>query len=98
MEKELQSQCNNLLRDLKIWYYHRENSGHTCKSHSAGLPDLLFATKGKFFAFELKSKGGVISDKQKKMLKELYDAGFITRVIYSFESFYEILKEYGIIK
>ncbi len=97
-EQDLQKQINKILRQLKIPFYHREKGRSVHKSHSAGFPDLFFAHKGRTFMIELKANGGIVSPKQKDMLYEYHKAGCVTRVVFSLDGFYEILREYGIIK
>lgn len=98
IEQDLQESCNETLRALGIPFYHKERGPRTARTHSAGLPDLLWWWKGKAYAVELKTKIGVVSDDQKKWLADLSAQGVYTGVCRSEDEFVGFLMSHGIVK
>ena len=56
-----------------------------------GTPDILACINGKFYAFEVKRKGGVLADIQKVQLRRIEEAGGIAKAVYSLDELCDIL-------
>jgi hypothetical protein len=52
-------------------------------SSHAGFPDIVCITQGVFYGIELKAKGGTLSDKQKKLLNNMQEAGANVGIVMS---------------
>ena len=64
-ESELQAECNKILDENKILYFHLEKGGKfKQKKHSKGLPDLLIWHNGKSIFVELKKEGEALDKDQ----------------------------------
>ena len=97
LERDLQKQCNELLRVLNIPFFHIEKGRSLNKWHRQGFPDLMFIVNGKFYMVELKKTDGVISDKQLEILRHWGSYGAQCHVCFSFEAFEGLLKREKII-
>jgi hypothetical protein len=97
-ETQFQKQCNKILRDLDIPFYHvSSKAAKNCKT-AANMPDLIIFYNGYVIAIELKAEGGVLSEGQRKELQRLYKQGVHTRVCFTFDHFWQMLCEFGIVK
>jgi hypothetical protein len=88
-ERELQRQCEQLLRLRGIPYVHIPSRA----KHSAGWPDLTFPrpSDGKFVGVELKTKTGKLSEDQCKTLAKLMEYGAFCKVCRTFDEFRAVL-------
>ena len=77
----------------------RTGAGMVARGLSAGAPDLividLAPSTGRPVAIELKGKGGVVSENQKRMLDLMADAGWHTIVGWGCDHTLEQLKALG---
>lgn len=89
-ESEIQREIMDWLKMQPSTYFWKTNSvgipdpkyGFR-KNYSAGVSDICGLKRGKFFAFEVKSKNGRLSDKQEKFLKAVDLAGGYACVVRS---------------
>lgn len=86
-EKELQSTCENYLRQHDIEYMHPRPKAREHK----GWPDLVFALDGQATAVELKSAQGRLSPDQVRCLRRLHLNGWSVHVVTRFEYFVRIV-------
>jgi hypothetical protein len=97
-EKEIQSACNRILTKLGIVWLHLPQ-GRRTSAILRGLPDLLFFSKGKCFAYELKIEGKKPTHEQSEMLMVLATyGGVVTGWGTSVEMFEGFLKINGVIE
>lgn len=66
---------------------------HVSSYQRGGSPDVRGCYKGRYFAFELKAKGGTTDDLQKIKIQRIRDAGGIALATESLEEIKEVLHE-----
>jgi len=88
-ERELQRQCENLLRLRGIPFIHLSARAR----EKAGWPDLSFPLppSGRFVAVELKRPGGKLSGEQVRILADLEATGAVVRTCRTFAEFRAVL-------
>jgi hypothetical protein len=85
-EKELQRDCENLLRLRGIEYLHMSNRAR----EKEGWPDLVFALRSVFCGVELKKSDGIVSNAQERCLERLKANGArvcVCRTVEEFRAF-----------
>lgn len=88
LEKELLRDCCNEICRLGGWYLHLSPRAR----EKVGCPDILAMLNGKFYAVELKTRKGVVSEDQKRNLADLARNGAICAVIRDFLTFRNLIK------
>lgn len=85
MERDLQRLCELELSRRGIVYMHLSPRAR----EKAGWPDLTFCYRGVPFAIELKSRNGVLSEHQERLIADMGGEknGWRTAVIRSYEEF-----------
>ena len=77
-EKSIQSKIVAYLKTkVSSWYVKNVANIHS----RAGLPDLFFARNGFFYAFEVKTEKGKVSQRQQAELSAMQRAGLLTAVV-----------------
>jgi hypothetical protein len=96
-ESELQTDCNELLKQCDILFHHKEKGRVKHKAHSKGLPDLIIWNNGKCIFVELKRVGGKQSPDQATWEARSYKAGIPYYICTDMDRFVEILNKEGIL-
>jgi len=77
----------------------RKKGGWWCKIHGGpsqrGIPDILGCYNGKFFAFEVKTAKGKLTELQVHNLNRIHRAGGAAKVIRSVEEAINVVDKYG---
>lgn len=87
-EKEITQSIRHLLRVYNIFHW---KAWQGLGSHK-GVSDIIGIYKGKFFAIEVKTAKGKLSDHQKRFLAGVNENGGIGFVAKSFEDVFDNLK------
>lgn len=90
-ERELERQCENLLRLRGIVFRHER--GKASKGNEPGWPDLTFAVRGIPYAVELKARGGAVTREQQEMLYRMAVNGWRVQVVYGYDAFSELVEK-----
>ena len=96
-EYDLQTVCNDFLRDNDILFFHKEKGRSKHKTHSKGLPDLLIWNNGNSIFIELKKNGGIQSENQKEWQEKSELAGIKYFLVDNYPDFIHALHTGGII-
>ncbi len=94
-EAQLQSICNQFMRQRGIEFIHIEKGRTRNTTHRAGVPDCVIFGKNKTIFIELKTDSGKVSDEQNDYLTKMQKLGhecFIIRPR-TIEMFYDIINE-----
>ena len=78
------------------WRNHTQGvrmKGRMVKNPNAGGPDLMAVKDGQFYAIEIKTKAGKLSDVQKQWLTNARNSGAVTLVVTSVESLIQMLQD-----
>ena len=104
MESDLQTQCENFLKNCGIKYHHKHNNSrqHFRRGTNVcakGLPDLIIAGKNGVTVYvELKDgEGKKITKEQSEWIDYLKNNMHKVFIVYSFNKFVEILLENKVI-
>jgi len=79
-EEALTKTIRNLLDVVGIWHYKQ----HQGLGSTPGIPDIVGIWRGRYLGIEIKTKLGVVSDVQKRVMANINDAGgkaFIARSV-----------------
>ena len=87
LEKELQRDCENYLRQHGIEFLHLSPKAR----EKEGWPDLVFVVDRIPHAVELKSATGKVSQEQLAVMERMASNGWRVHVIRTFEAFIEIV-------
>ena len=92
-------------RDLVYWAV--PNGGKRSKVEAArlkaegvraGVPDVHFMFRGKFYVIEIKKKKGRLSEDQKLFIPRLKDAGAVVEVAYGLDACHAAVKTWGMVR
>lgn len=75
-EYRLAVKIKNAIHERGMWCF-KVHGGPTTM---AGVPDLVGVYRGLFVGFEVKMPGGVVSDRQRYVMRHIMDAGGIVTV------------------
>jgi hypothetical protein len=89
LEKVLQSQCENYLRQHDIEFLHLSYRAR----EKVGQADLTFCIRGRYCSVELKSATGKVSMEQVRVMNRLKQNGAKVAVIRTFEEFVAFVKQ-----
>ena len=87
-ESVLQRQIIKHLRGMGAWVFNVHGSPY----QQVGVPDLLVAYQGRFYAMEVKKPGGVLSPVQAKVIEEIRASGSVAGRVESIEEAVELLE------
>ena len=88
-ESVLQRQIIKHLRGMGAWVFNVHGSPY----QQVGVPDLLVAYQGRFYAMEVKKPGGVLSPVQAKVIEEIRVSGSVAGRVESIEEAVKLLEE-----
>ena len=87
-ESVLQRQIIKHLRGMGAWVFNVHGSPY----QQVGVPDLLVAYQGRFYAMEVKRPGGVLSPVQAKVIEEIRASGSVAGRVESIAEAVELLE------
>ena len=87
-ESVLQRQIIKHLRGMGAWVFNVHGSPY----QQVGVPDLLVAYQGRFYAMEVKRPGGILSPVQAKVIEEIRASGSVAGRVESIEEAVELLE------
>jgi len=88
-ESVLQRQIIKHLRGIGAWVFNVHGSPY----QQVGVPDLLVAYQGRFYAMEVKKPGGILSPVQAKVIEEIRASGSVAGRVESIEEAVKLLEE-----
>jgi len=93
LEKDITKAILRLLKTVPNCFCWKEHGGIY---GTAGIPDVIACVNGKFFAFEVKTETGRVTELQRSIIKKILAAGGTASVVRSADEVRAILKESGI--
>jgi hypothetical protein len=92
-------------RDALIWHAANEKGGRSTAENKrlkaegvlAGVSDVCIVSHGRFYALELKTSTGVLSDAQEEFLNGVHRNGFTAAVAYGLDAALDQLRAWGLL-
>lgn len=81
-ESEIVKQIKEYLKTVPNCFFWKEHGG---QFGASGIPDIIICLKGRFVAFEVKTKKGKLTVLQAITLRQIQKAGGIAEVVRSVE-------------
>jgi hypothetical protein len=90
-EKELTKKIKNYLNTITDCFYWKEHGG---PYGTAGIPDIIVCYRGRFIAFEVKTKNNQPTVLQKTTIRKILQAGGYALVVRSVEEVAQVINAF----